>query len=225
MAVDDTFDESTEQAVIAWQTSLGTTADGSVSPFELIYVPGPVKVGSPAEGVELGSSVPVGSLITDLVPVSRVVFEGDGSETLASTQQIVVTMPVDDRDLIEVGASVVVELADGTDIDATVISIAAPVSGDSGSTVSVVIAPTVPLDDAWTGTSVSVEVTTEVASGVLAVPVSALLALVEGGYALEVVQPDGSTELIGVETGMFADGLVEVTATGLMDGMSVVVPG
>ena len=60
------------------------------------------------------------------------------------------------------------------------------------------------------------------AEDALSVPVEALLALAEGGYALE--RPDGS--LVGVETGAFADGYVAVTPTSgdLAEGDEVVVP-
>jgi multidrug efflux pump subunit AcrA (membrane-fusion protein) len=59
---------------------------------------------------------------------------------------------------------------------------------------------------------------------VLAVPVDALLALAEGGYAVEVVNADGSTRLVRVEPGMYADTFVQITARGLKEGMKVVVP-
>ena len=48
---------------------------------------------------------------------------------------------------------------------------------------------------------------------VLTVPVAALLALAEGGYGVEVVDGDAS-RLVAVETGLFADGRVEVTGDG-----------
>ena len=57
----------------------------------------------------------------------------------------------------------------------------------------------------------------------LAVPVNALLALAEGGYAVE-VERDGRRALVGVETGLFADGQVEVSGQGLAAGDRVVVP-
>ena len=55
------------------------------------------------------------------------------------------------------------------------------------------------------------------------VPSAALLALAEGGYAVEVAQSDGSTALVGVELGTFLDN--EVAIFGNVDpGASVVVP-
>jgi hypothetical protein len=68
---------------------------------------------------------------------------------------------------------------------------------------------------------VRVTVVTATRPGVLAVPVTALLALGEGGYALQ-VESGGETKLVGVRTGMFAGDLVEVTGDGLAEGMRVV---
>ena len=58
------------------------------------------------------------------------------------------------------------------------------------------------------GMPVTVVITTVAAEGVLAVPVEAVLALAEGGYALEVADGGGATHLVGVELGVFADGMV-----------------
>ena len=57
----------------------------------------------------------------------------------------------------------------------------------------------------------------------LAVPVSALLALAGGGYGLEVVGPAGAHHLLGVTTGLFASGQVQVSGPGITAGMRVVV--
>ena len=54
-------------------------------------------------------------------------------------------------------------------------------------------------------------VTTVAADDVLAVPVESLLALAGGGYALEVAGGDGTTRLVRVELGVFADDMVAVT--------------
>ena len=58
---------------------------------------------------------------------------------------------------------------------------------------------------------VKVRVTTAAARGVLAVPVTALLALSGGGYALERVTGEGTTEQVPVQLGAFADNFVQVT--------------
>ncbi|MFT5026751.1 MAG: hypothetical protein ACI9CV_001512, partial [Ilumatobacter sp.] len=48
--------------------------------------------------------------------------------------------------------------------------------------------------------------------------------LSEGGFAVEVRTPDGSTRLVGVELGVFDDGVVEVIAGDVTPGDDVVVP-
>jgi peptidoglycan hydrolase-like protein with peptidoglycan-binding domain len=75
-----------------------------------------------------------------------------------------------------------------------------------------------------TGTNVPVQVSLAVqaARGVLAVPVSALLALAGGGYGVEVVTPSGAHHLAGVTTGLFAGGLVQVSGPGMAPGTKVV---
>ena len=59
---------------------------------------------------------------------------------------------------------------------------------------------------------------------VLAVPVNSLLALLEGGYAVERVAPDGTTKLVRVDLGIFQDAWVEVRGTGIAAGDPVVAP-
>jgi multidrug efflux pump subunit AcrA (membrane-fusion protein) len=70
---------------------------------------------------------------------------------------------------------------------------------------------------------VDVEFVSDARKNVLTVPVTALLALRGGGYAVEVVAGN-TTEVVPVEVGMFADGLVEVTGKGLGPGDRVGVP-
>jgi hypothetical protein len=76
---------------------------------------------------------------------------------------------------------------------------------------------------------VTLRVVAESAPAALVVPVGALVALAEGGFAVETVTgtaPDGSetTGLIAVETGLFVDGFVAVTGDGIAAGQRVVVP-
>ena len=73
------------------------------------------------------------------------------------------------------------------------------------------------------GEAVQVSLVVQSVRHVLAVPVAALLALAGGGYGLEVVEPSGQHQLIGVRTGVFAGGQVQVSAAGLRSGTRVVV--
>ena len=57
---------------------------------------------------------------------------------------------------------------------------------------------------------------------VLAVPVTALVALLEGGYAVEVLEDDGTHRYVRVDPGLFQDGAVEVAGDGLAAGDIVV---
>ena len=65
--------------------------------------------------------------------------------------------------------------------------------------------------------------TTQSAAGVLAAPISALLALAGGGYAVEVVGPGGTHHLVGVTTGIFTGSQVQVSGQGIEAGTRVVV--
>jgi multidrug efflux pump subunit AcrA (membrane-fusion protein) len=71
--------------------------------------------------------------------------------------------------------------------------------------------------------AIQVSLTVQSVHHVLAVPIAALLALAGGGYGLEVEEPSGQHHLVGVQTGVFAGGDVQVTAGGLTPGMRVVV--
>ena len=74
---------------------------------------------------------------------------------------------------------------------------------------------------------VSVNVVSAQAHGVLAVPVSALVALAGGGYAVDVVHGSGALatrQLVPVQTGLFSDTLVQVSGAQLAAGLEVEVP-
>jgi hypothetical protein len=97
-----------------------------------------------------------------------------------------------------------------------------------GGTAEATIPVTVSLDrpgqaSQWDSAPVDVGLQADSATDVLTVPVSALLALTEGGYAVEVVN-DGERQLVGVTTGLFAEGRVEITGSGITAGTVVVVP-
>ena len=68
------------------------------------------------------------------------------------------------------------------------------------------------------------EVIDVLADDALTVPARALVALIEGGYAVEVISQDGNSEYRAVQIGEFADGWVEI-AGDVAEGDQVVVPG
>jgi uncharacterized protein YijF (DUF1287 family) len=101
-------------------------------------------------------------------------------------------------------------------------------SGSSGTpTIAVQVTPNDPAaTGSWDQAPVNVTITTATVHDALVVPVDSLLALSSGGYAVEVVGPGGIRTLVDVSLGLFddADGLVQVTGSGLSAGQRVVVP-
>jgi peptidoglycan hydrolase-like protein with peptidoglycan-binding domain len=210
MVIDGVFDQHTETAVKAWQESTGAEVDGIVGPGEIVFLPDAVRISDRL--AEPGSRV------------------NPGTPVLAtSTDESVVTvaLPAADQALFDEGDRVVVVLPDDTEVDATVQfkATTASITQQGNATFEVIIV----LDDASAAEGldqapVDVEVITDRADGVMAVPVTALLALAEGGYAVEVEQADGTTLLVEVDPGMYADGMVEVTSDALQPGNRVVAP-
>ncbi len=97
----------------------------------------------------------------------------------------------------------------------------------SGPTITVIVTPTKlsaigNLDQA----PVNVSITNATVTSVLTVPVDALLALANGGYAVEEVTSTGVHQLVPVTLGLFDDaaGRVQVSGSGLAVGQKVVVP-
>lgn len=223
--VDDEFTWYTEAAVRDWQDDTGAAETGTVGRSSVVFAPAGGRVD--AVRAEVGTAISPGSAVVDLT----------GTDQVASLE-----VEVADRDLLAVGAAVTVTLADGTEVAGTVTSSAvveADTEADTGaaggaaesvsaaesSTVAVEVTLATPVDDGFVGSPVDVVVPVDQRTDVLVVPVNALLALAEGGYGLEVVAADGSTAIVAVDTGLFADGLVEVSGAGVEAGDVVGVAG
>ena len=146
-----------------------------------------------------------------------------GSPSPIRTRPIDVDLDVADATLLAVGDAVSVELPNGDRVAATVASIGEASTGESGATT---IAVQVAIDGGTAACRRAARSTSSSrsspATGVLTVPVEAVLALAEGGYAVE-VRDGTSTHLVGVELGTFADGFVEITGD-IAEGVEVVVP-
>ena len=209
MTVDDVFTAETADAVRAFETAYGLDVDGQISRNEVVFVSEAVRISDTVATV--GASVNLGS------PLLAVT----GEESI-----VTVNLPAEDQGTIEEGMAVTVELPDRTLVPATVTSVATVATIANNSTVFVV---EVVLDDPTAAAGldeapVDVLVVTDSADDVIAVPVAALLALSEGGYAVQVDSGDGTTRLVAVDPGFFADGLVEVETDGLAAGDMVVIP-
>ena len=208
---DRIFDEETARAVERWRSDAGLEAGGSVELGRIVYVEGPIRVGRSL--VEAGAHILAGAAIV---------------EVSGTDQEVLMELPVDRRDRIAVGDALTVQMPDDTRAVGTVHDIGAVVFSPAGdrreeNLVEVSIFLDDPsLGESFHGYPVDVEIVSEEAVGVLAVPVKALVALSEGGYAVE-VERDGELTLVGVDTGMYADGLVEVRGD-LSAGDRVVVP-
>ena len=150
---------------------------------------------------------------------------GPGTPILTGTTDervVTVDLAADRTDIVKVGDTVSIELADGSTTPGTIREIGTVAEGGDGrfgnpSTPTVTV--TIGLDDpaasaAYTNSPVTVHIVRESRADVMAVPVASLLAVLEGGYAVEVVDAVGTTHLVGVTTGIFQDGWVEVTRAG-----------
>jgi hypothetical protein len=204
------FKAKTEEAVEKWQKRTNQEQDGRIEMGEVTFVPDDVRVTEVLP--ELGSRAQVGQVLA-----------------YTSGTDLVVTLDLeaDRRDILDVGDEVSVELPDGTDVAGVVreiSSVAQTLQGASEPTVEV----TIELADIGAigdldGAEVDISVVRETRPDVLTVPVDALLALREGGYALELVADDGSTYLVAAEVGLFDDRGVEVSGN-FRAGDAVVVP-
>ncbi|MBB6174728.1 peptidoglycan hydrolase-like protein with peptidoglycan-binding domain [Nocardiopsis mwathae] len=208
---DNHYTWATAQAVSRWQKDLGVTRTGRVAPEQVLVTESAVRVGEVT--ADLGSSA--SGEVLSLTGVSRTVT---------------VDVEVRRRHLIAEDGRVEVELPDGRVLEAEVADVGSTVSvaeGDSLEDATVRIKITVEDEEELNDYEVApVAVRLEVgrAEDVLAVPVEALVALSEGGYGVQTVGPEGQTSYAAVETGLFADGLVEVSGSGISEGTSVGVP-
>jgi multidrug efflux system membrane fusion protein len=202
--VDKTYSSATATAVRKWQKKLGLTRTGSVDPARIVYAAGPVRVDSRTAAI--GDQARPGAGMLSVTGTSRVAT---------------VELDISDERLAKVGAAVEVTLPDGgtakgriTDAE-TVIE-----KGEGQEADTTVIDVTVGFAKAPKGldqATVAVEFTASRHRNVLTIPVEALLALSEGGYGVQVVT-GATTSIVPVDTGLFADGRVEVTGAGVNDG-------
>ena len=235
LTVDDHFDWATAIAIEEWQHALGMPQTGFLPWGSVAFLPGAVDV--TAQRAVPGSPAQPGTPVLDL----------------SSTHLVVsVPLDPSLRQLVHVGDHVQIQLPEGQTTTGHVSQIGAETTGanaqatpgstsqggstqgagDSSSPGSPAAPATVPVTvsldrphDARGLDQVPVEVgiTDTVHRNVLAVPVNALLALANGGYAVA-VEDHRTRSLIAVTPGIFDGNQVEVSSSRLQPGMLVEVP-
>jgi multidrug efflux system membrane fusion protein len=211
--VDKTYTWSTATAVRRWQKDLGLPQTGQVEQGRVVFAPGKIRVDTVTAGVNQST--------------------GDGQEVLRYTgtgRQVTARLEVSKQRLARKGVKVQVQMPGGKKVAGRVERVQTVVEQpvDPGGQAETLIETIVSLRDPKAAAGIEAAVVTVVFTAaergdVLTVPVAALVALAEGGYGVEVVE-GSTTHYIKVETGLFANGRVEITGDGLQEGMAVGMP-
>jgi peptidoglycan hydrolase-like protein with peptidoglycan-binding domain len=215
VTVDRHYSAATAAAVRRWQRSLGETATGVVADGDVVFDSGPIRVGPP--NVTVGAAAQPGQ-----VPFA----------TTSTTREVSAVLETSRQEGISAGETVTVDLPGGQHVPGHVATIGRVATVATNSDQSSPPQPTVPLTvtlddpslaDDLDQEPVQIELATDSRRGVLAVPVTALLALAGGGYGVEVVPPSGAHRIVAVTPGLYASGMVELTGDSISVGTVVVV--
>jgi multidrug efflux pump subunit AcrA (membrane-fusion protein) len=211
MTVDDDWTWATTAALRRFQDARGLTEDGTLAQGEVVFRPGPSRVGELKASV--GAEVAPGAELGELSTTRR---------------EVTVDLDADRQELVRAGDTVTVELPDGKEARGRVTEVGKvatqPATEDAEPTIDVTIelrgraGRGSGLDQA----PVDVGFASEGRKDVLAVPVTALVARSGGGFAVEAVDAAGRRRLVPVDPGMYAEDHVEVSGAGVREGMRVV---
>jgi peptidoglycan hydrolase-like protein with peptidoglycan-binding domain len=218
LTVDGRFTSATAAALRRWQRATGQSVTGGLALGAVTFQPGPLrvttlaaKVGGPAAG-DAGGPLLSGT---------------------SATVGVTLAVPVTDTHLVHRGDAVTVTLPDGGTVPGRVTAVstvaATPSNADLGRGDQLPsVSATVTLGRqvaaaAFDQAPVQVNVVARSAKGVLAVPITALVALAGGGYGVYLLD-GGARRLVGVTPGLFSDTLVQIDGDGLREGTTVEVP-
>lgn len=222
VTVDTDFTDATADAVEAWEESLGRSdPDGVVTLGDVVFAPADLRIAEVT--AERGTQVQSGAEVVQVT---------------ATTKVVTLQLTVDQVANVEAGTPVTITLPDGTEATGTIADVATEPSttgsegesegsGGTEETYPVTVALDDPaVADAFDSGTVDVSVERSRTEDATAVPVTALLALSEGGYAVQVADDTQSEgyALVPVEVGTLADDWVQITGDGIDAGVDVVVP-
>jgi putative peptidoglycan binding protein len=235
----DYYSAETAHAVELLQAKLGLTETGTLSLGEAVFLPGPALITGWADTTSLGGPAAPGTVVA----------------TASSTTPVVtIDLDAGLQSEVNIGDPVSITLPDGSTTPAVISQISRVASssssgsssggssannspgnssggspngsGATGATITVLASLKHPnAAGKLNSAPVTATITMGRVSDALTVPVDALLAQTDGGYAVEVTGPGGH-HLVKVTLGLFDDaaGLVQVTGN-LAPGQRVVVPG
>jgi hypothetical protein len=231
------FGSATTTALEKLQAALGEAQTGTLTLGRAVFEPTAMRVISLS--AQLGGSAQPGQTVTQATSTTRqvqVALDASQQTDVAVGNKVTITLPnnqITPGIVSSVGTVATCLSSSGSGAPSS--NSVAPgsdtcssASSESTSAPTITVGVT-PSDPAATGTwdqaPVEVGITTASVPSALAVPVTALLAQSDGGYAVEVVDA-GGTILVAVSLGLFddADGLMQVTGSGLAAGQKVVVP-
>ena len=216
--VDDEYTSATAAAVEDWQADRGLDQTGRVDSGQIVFSASALRVAS--QKVRVGDRAGQGPVMT-----------------VTPTRQIVtVDLDVADRDLAKEGRAVTIDLPGGKTVEGHITSVgtvaessSSDQNSDQPASDNATIEVIVTIDKGPSGAGldqapVTVNIESSRTKDVLSVPVAALLAISDNAYAVQVIQPDGTTKMVPVVIGAFADGRVEVEGDGITEGTVVGVP-
>ena len=219
---DDHFSWATTSAIMKWQKELDLPQTGTIPLGRVVFTSGDLRVGTVT--ARLGDRVAADTELYDVT---------------STTQVVDANVKLSDQKLAVVGTAVTIKLPDAKTTAGKITSVGTPTEKSSGSGSGAgagsgeskerVIPITVTLTDASATTnfqevSVTVDLPSEKRTGVLSVPVGALLALSADQYGVEIVEAGGTTRKVPVTIGLFAGGRVEISGQDISEGQRVVVP-
>jgi hypothetical protein len=193
-------------AIKRWQDDVGLPVTGSLAVGDVEVLSGAVRV----EAVSVQPGSPADAELMAVTSTRKVVTVAAEPNAAGAMRR---------------GTKVTVVLPDDRTVKARVVAVGRTLAAakDGAGTGPPTLTVTVSADDPKTlagldAADVKVTFPGRTARDVLAAPIEALVALTEGGYAVQ-----GPAGLVAVQTGMFADGWVEIEGSGLAEGTDVVV--
>ncbi|MEX5637468.1 peptidoglycan-binding protein [Parafrankia sp. FMc2] len=209
-AVDDTFATATASAVQAWQAKSGLPVTGTVPPDQIFVHDGDIRVALQA--------IPVGSHLGSQPNQQVITYSG-------TTQVASIPLDVSLQHLVHADDPATIALPTGQHLDGTVSSVgtvAQTIEEQNKTFVTVIVSFDDPsaLAGGFDSSPVTLTIVTGQRANALTVPVTALVAKPDGGYAVQTVQ-DGQSTFVPVTTGMFANGKVEISGAGIAEGVTV----